>query len=241
MKILYFDCCGGISGNMILGALLDLGIPVSKLTKELKKINILGWKLHKENVMRNGINTTRIDFSIHPKGKTHVRHLNEIMKIINKSRLKTNIKEKVCDIFHLIGKTESKIHKQHLNTIHLHELGGEDTILDVAGTLILLDILKIEKIYCSEIPLGQGKIQCMHGLLPLPAPATSLLLKGLPVYGTKIRKEVVTPTGAAIISYLSDSFGPLPKIKIKKIGYGSGNYEIKNRLSFLRVFLGEKI
>lgn len=238
MKILHFDCIGGISGNMIIGALLDLGISVSNFKNELYKINISDWKLQRQKIIRNGINTTKIDFNV--KTNNHRRSLEEIIKVIQKSGLKKQIKNKACAIFHSIGKAEANIHNKTANKIHLHELGGEDTILDVAGALILLDMLKVERIYSSELPLGGGRIRCAHGLLPLPAPATVELLKGIPVYGVKTNKELVTPTGAAIIRNITKSFGPIPRMKILKIGYGSGNYKIKHLENFLRIFLGEK-
>lgn len=269
MKILYFDCAGGISGNMILGALLDLGIPITKFRNELLKINVSGWKLQRQRITHNGINTTKIDFII--KNKKHRTSLEEIINVIRKSSLKKQIKKRAQDIFHSIGVAESRIHNQTVNPvrkfgrsfellpncssfnsvlkdgafsngankIHLHELGGKDTILDVVGTLILLDMLKIDRIYGSELPLGRGTVRCVHGLLPLPAPATVELLKGIPVYGVRTNKELVTPTGAAIIRNIAHSFGPLPKMKIIKIGYGSGSYKIKNLPSLLRVFLGD--
>lgn len=239
MKILYFDCAGGISGNMTLGALLDLGVPIPKFKNELFKINISGWRLQRRRIKRSGINTIKIDFII--KNKKHRRSLGEIINIIQKSRLQKQIKNCAKDIFHSIAVAESRIHNQAVNKIHLHELGGEDTILDVVGTLILLDMLKIEKIYTSKIPLGRGSIRCAHGLLPLPAPATAELLKGIPVYGIRTNKELVTPTGAAIVRNITHRFGPIPKMKITKIGYGSGNYQIKNLPSLLRVFLGREL
>lgn len=235
-RILYFDCRGGISGNMIIGSLLDLGISTNILINELHRLEINNWRLKLKKTKRSGINTTHIDFIV---GKNyHSRSLKEILGVIDKSSLKPRIKFKAKKIFRLIGAAEAKIHNEPVNNIRLHELGGEDTILDVTGALILIDFLNISKIYISPLPLGKGKIKCCHGTLPLPAPAVLELLKGIPVYSVKTLKETVTPTGAAIAVTVADKFRSFPPIRIKKTGYGSGSYEIKGLPSYLRAILG---
>ena len=228
-RILYFDSQSGIAGNMILGALIDLGVSLKELKQELAKLPITGYKLH----VNKHLLTVRI-----PPHDQH-RNLADITKIINKSRLSNKVKTLSLKIFNKLARAEAKVHGISLNKVHFHEVGAIDAIIDIVGSAICIDKLSIEAIYCSPLPHGTGKIKCAHGILPNPAPATVELLKGVPTYGTKIKGELVTPTGAAIITSLTNNFGDCPRIIIEKIGHGAGSSKLIGTTNMLRVFSGQ--
>lgn len=221
---------------MTLGALLDLGVPKKFFLNELKKIPLSGYKIEIINVEVNHI--AAVDVNIIVTEVQHHRSLADITKIIQRSRLSSSVKERSKKIFENLAWAEHRIHKIPLQQIHFHEVGAVDSILDIVGSVIGLSYLSVEKIYCSPLPLGHGFVSCEHGILPLPAPATMELLKGIPVYSVKRTQELVTPTGAAIVKTLADHFGELPPMKITRIGYGSG--KIKSEYpNILRIYLGE--
>ncbi len=237
MKIAYFDCFSGISGDMIMGALIVLGLDIDFLKKELKKLNLKGYKVESKKILKNGITATK--FNVIEYHKHHdERNLKEINKIINNSRLNTEIKNTIKKIFQKIAIAEAKIHNKPINKIHFHEIGAIDTIIDVTGAVIGLSKVGIEKIYCSKLNVGTGFVEFSHGKFPVPAPATAEILKGVPVYHNNIQAELVTPTGAAIITSLAEKFGEMPSMKIEKIGYGAGTKELKHP-NVLRIFIGE--
>jgi len=235
MRIAYFDCFSGISGDMILGALLDLGWPVEELEKELAKLNLTGYKIKVKKVQKESITATQI--KIETKNDEKKRRLSHILSIIERSRLEKEIKEISKDIFTKLARAEAKIHGKSPQEIHFHELGGLDTIIDVVGTVAGVKHLGIEKIYVSSLPLGRGFVKCAHGTLPLPAPATLELLKKVPVYGGNIEAELVTPTGAAIITNLAKNFGEIPPMRIESIGYGAGQRDLSIP-NLLRISVG---
>ncbi|MGE5222027.1 MAG: LarC family nickel insertion protein, partial [Omnitrophica WOR_2 bacterium] len=220
MKIAYFDCIAGASGDMILGALLDAGIPLQKLQEQLSLLRLEGFELKTRRVMKNGLSATQAEVIV----ADHVpeRHLPELVEIIQASELASSIKEQAVAIFQRLGQVEANIHGISLEQVHLHELGGLDTIVDVAGALAGLHLMEVEQVQVSALPLGRGFIQSAHGRLPLPAPATVALLHGAPVTGTDLEVELVTPTGAAILTSLAQSFGPIPAMTLKVVGYGAG-------------------
>lgn len=234
MKIAYFDCFSGISGDMILGALLDAGLELSVLEEELKKVQVSGYELSLKDVQKKGIRGKKLDVIIHNE-KAFPR-LEQIISLIDSSSLDHDIKEKCVKVFSKLADVEAKVHGS--GHAHFHELGDLDSIVDIIGGIAGIKRLGIEKVYSSRIPLGNGFIKCSHGILPVPAPATIELLKGIPLYKTDIEGELVTPTGAAIISTLSSGFGVMPDMNIKSIGYGAGTseYSIPN---LLRIFIGE--
>ncbi|MEE8637818.1 MAG: nickel pincer cofactor biosynthesis protein LarC, partial [Candidatus Margulisiibacteriota bacterium] len=236
MKIAYFDCSSGIAGNMILGALINAGLKPKYLKSELSKLGVRNWKLEIIKTKRQGIQGTHVEVKI--KGKEKPRRLNEILTIIKKSKLSKNVKNLSSRIFQRLAEAESKVHGEPVGYVHLHEVGAIDAMLDIIGTAIGIEKLGIQKVYCSPLPHGRGSIKHKHGILPNPAPATVELLKGIPTYGTNIKGELVTPTGAAIISTLAKGFGDLPRMEVKDIGYGAGslNLSIPN---LLRLFVGE--
>lgn len=242
-KTAYFDCFAGISGDMCLGALVDAGVRLSDIEKELKRLPIKNYSLKSRKVLRNGISATKIDVIIKAEGKrqkTKGKKWKDIEKIIKTSQLSEKIKQKGLHIFKKLFEAEARVHGEPFDKVHLHELGGIDCLVDIFGALIGLDILGIEKIYVSSINLGSGSVKTEHGILPVPAPATAELLKGYPVYSSEIPFELTTPTGAAIISGINADPYSLSKITIEKIGYGAGNKDIVNMSNTLRILIGKK-
>jgi len=238
MKIAYFDCFSGISGDMILGSLIDLGLDIEYLKNEFKKINLSGYEINAEKIKKRDISCIKVNITV--KDKQKHRSLKEINALIDKSELNQEVKKKSKDIFLKLAKAESKVHNIDIDKIHFHEIGAIDSILDIIGAVIGLDKLNLKKIYCSTIPVGRGFVKSAHGKLPIPAPATSELLKGIPTYSTKVEGELVTPTGAAIISSLTENFGEMPLMKIEKIGYGAGKSDFDHP-NLLRIFVGESL
>ena len=240
VKCLYFDCFSGISGDMTLAALIDLGVPRKYLKEEIKKLDVSGYTVSVSRTMRMGISGKQIfvktgsDKSLH-----HRRSYKDIEKIVKRSRLKSHIKDRSLDIFYRIANAEAHIHGKKFSEIHFHEIGAIDSIVDIVGSVIGIDYLKAEHFYASSVPLGHGSIQCQHGTLPVPTPATLLLLKGVPVWTSGISSELVTPTGAAILTSLVKDFGHMPSMTILKTGYGAGTRELENIPNMLRLILGE--
>ncbi|MBI5187669.1 MAG: LarC family nickel insertion protein, partial [Nitrospirae bacterium] len=236
MKIAYFDCFSGISGDMCLGALVDAGVSIKKLENELRKIPIKGYKLRAKKVKRAGFSATKVDVvqNSDPEsssGRTpnsELRRWKGIEKIIRNSSLSDEIKQKGLKIFRRLFEAETKVHDEAIDKVHFHELGGVDCIVDIFGTITGLDILSVEKVYSSPINLGNGSVKAVHGVLPVPAPATAEILKGVPVYSTSPEFnsgsfELTTPTGAAILKGLSSGFGDIPVMTVEKIGIGAGS------------------
>ena len=221
---------------MTLGALIDLGVDIDFLKKELKKLGLTGYDISVDHVERNHIGA--IDVTVEVSADQHHRSLSDITRSLEKSRLNQNVKQLSTKIFTNLAKAESTVHGIGIDEVHFHEVGAVDSIIDIVGSVIGITHLDIKKIYCSPLPLGHGFVTCAHGILPLPAPATVELLKGVPVYSVDRTTETVTPTGAAIITTLANHFGPMPVMKINKIGYGSGKIQSEYP-SLLRVFLGE--
>lgn len=242
MKIAYFDCFSGISGDMCLGAFVDAGLDIGMIAEELKKIPIKDYQLISNKVIRSGITSTKVDVVIYEGNPSHSqgRKWVDIAEIINSSSLSAQIKEKGFLIFRRLFEAEAKIHGEPYDRIHLHELGAVDCFIDIFGTLIALELLEVERFYTSEINLGGGSVNTSHGILPIPAPATLELLKGYPVYSSGIQFELTTPTGALIISGLKAIYSPLPMLFVEKIGYGAGNKDIKNMPNLLRVLIGQE-
>jgi len=236
MKIAYFDCFAGVAGDMILGALVDAGVVFDDLKAELAKLNVDGFDLTAEKIVKHGIAGTKINV-VTEEQKAH-RHLHHIVEIINDSSLAEKIKDMSIAIFENLAKAEAKVHNTTLEKIHFHEVGALDAIVDIVGAVIGLDLLGIEGVYASKINTGQGFVECEHGTVPVPAPATLELLTGLPVYSTGIEKELTTPTGAAILSTLVDQFGNLPEMTITAIGYGAGTRELEIP-NMVRMLIGE--
>jgi len=236
-RILYFDCFSGISGDMTIAALLDLGIDHKEFMDELEKINISGYAVEVNNGLKNGISGTDFNVTIDHKHDHHHRNLNDIKKIIHDSELNNKVKNISENIFTVLAEAESKVHNKTVDEIHFHEVGAIDSIVDIIGTAICIDILSPDRILSSPLHLGSGFVKCAHGTLPVPAPATMELLSDIPVYSTGIKSELVTPTGAAIIKVLCDDFVSLPALTIEKSGYGLGKRELEIP-NLLRVIKG---
>ncbi len=276
-KILYFDILSGISGDMAIGALLDLGfnIDIEKLKNELSKLDFNGYRLTALKTQKNGITGTKFDViledndvetsekheHVHHHKHNHAHHHNhehnhsheinnikhehhhrtykDIVEIIEKSKLKESVKTLSKEIFLNIGLAEAKVHDKTLEEVHFHEVGAIDSIVDIVGFAICIDALEVDEIISSSVHVGTGFVKSQHGVIPVPAPATLEILKGVPLYSKGIRSELVTPTGAAIIKTIASDYTSLPEMSIIKIGYGHGtkDLEITNTL---RVILGEK-
>lgn len=246
MKIAYFDCPSGISGNMILGALIDAGLDRTYLKKELNKLRVAclpagtaHYALRITKIKKHNISGTC--FNVKAKETKKPRSIKDILSIINKSKLNKKVKSLSSKIFRRLAEAEAKVHGIPINKVHFHEVGAVDSIIDIVGAVIGIDHLGIEEIYCSNINTGSGQVKTAHGTLPVPTPATLELLKGIPIYDSGIKKELTTPTGAAIISTLAKGFGPLLKIEVLTIGYGAGSYNLKKQPNLLRIIIGEKV
>ncbi|MCL5781595.1 MAG: nickel pincer cofactor biosynthesis protein LarC [Firmicutes bacterium] len=236
MKIAYLDCFAGISGDMFLGALIDLGVEVDQLRQELSKLGIQGYELSVRRVMRKGISGTKVDVKV-KEDQPH-RHLKDIVAILENSQLADAIKQDAKNIFARLASAEGKIHGCPPENVHFHEVGAVDAVVDIVGILIGLAKLEIEEVYCSPLNVGSGTVRCAHGVMPVPAPATAEILINVPIYTAGPTVELVTPTGAALVKYLSRDFGPMPAMILKGVGYGAGDRdtEIPN---LLRVMVGE--
>lgn len=297
----YFDMFSGISGNMVLGALLDLGLDLDDLLRELDKLGLSSeYKINTKKVVKEGITGTYVDVELlkldvhnhkeddhkhkddcrHQHGKhicehkeivhnhiedshenrgehshqdtdnsnhnhseshghnhQHGRNLTDINQIIDKSTLSVNVKEKSKNIFLNLAIAEAKIHGTDIDKIHFHEVGAVDAIVDIVGSVIGMELLKIERVFASRVHTGTGFVKCQHGKMPLPAPATMELLSGVPIYSSGIKSELVTPTGAAIITTLAESFASRPDMEIKVTGYGAGSRDLEIP-NLLRVNIG---
>lgn len=257
MKVLYFDCFSGISGDMTIGSLLDLGVEEKQLRSELSKLRLDGYEINVEKQLKNGITGTSFnvilsngehhhhhdnDNHCHDHGHNH-RNLRDIEDIIDKSSLNDNVKSISKKIFRIVAEAEGKIHGSTPEDVHFHEVGALDSIVDIVGTAICIDQLKPDKIVFSKLPLSRGFVKCQHGIIPLPAPATLEIVKGLPVYFFDAPMELVTPTGAAIAKALGDEFGDMDAMHVEKIGYGmgKGDYKVPNALRTILFDIKKKI
>lgn len=238
MKIAYFDCFSGISGDMILGALADLGNDFSFIKKELKKLDLKGYSLSHKKVKRGVIETTRVDVKVTEKSSSK-RNLKSIISIIKNSGLAEKIKNDSIKIFRRLAEAEATVHGTTINKVHFHEVGAIDSIVDIVGSVIGIHHLNISKIVSSSINIGSGFVKCDHGTLPVPAPAVVEMLRGVPCFSSGTRQELTTPTGAAVIATLANEFGSLPELKTDRVGYGAGGKNLKEMPNALRIILGE--
>ncbi len=223
-KIAFFDCFSGASGNMILGALLDAGLSLEDLQEELNTLKVSGFDIQVKRVRRQGISALHVEVKTE-ETRVH-RHLHHIVDILDQSALDRQIKDDCKDIFTRLAEAEAKVHNTTIERIHFHEVGALDAIVDIVGTVAGLRKLGVEAIYVSPFALGSGFTTCAHGTIPVPVPATVELLNGKPVRCTEIEAELVTPTGAAILSTLGDHFGRPPAVNFETVGYGAGTREL---------------
>ena len=273
MKIAYFDCFSGISGDMTLGALVDAGVPPEILTDRLATLKLdAEFSLRFEKAVKHGITGTRAIVEVHPAhtashaeeahGHTHThthehshththahshhhehgpsRHLSDIFKLLDDSSLDAEVRGTAKRVFDRLAAAEAKVHNTTKAKVHLHEVSGIDSIVDIVGSVIGLAYLDVDAVFASPLSLGRGFVRCAHGLMPVPVPGTMELLQGVPIHQTDIPKELVTPTGAALITTLSQEFGVMPQMRLDRIGYGAGTRDLEQRPNLLRLCLGEK-
>ncbi len=238
MTLAYFDCFSGISGDMILGALVDAGVSIDALRVELARLDLPGYEIRSEKVKRSGIAATKVTVRIDAKEQKS-RHLPDIIKIVEGSSLSSSVREKSSRIFTTLAEAEAKVHATTPDKIHFHEIGAVDAIVDIVGSVIGLELLGITQIMASAVNVGSGTVQTAHGLLPVPAPATAELLVGVPFYQSAAAFELATPTGAAVISTLGFSFGPMPQMKIDRVAYGAGDKDLPHAPNVLRLMTGD--
>lgn len=239
-QIAYLDCFSGVSGDMLLGALLHAGLDRRLLNVELGKLQLEGLKLQIEEKNVNAINTIKVTVS--SDRRQELRTLPAILDILEKSGLAPAITSQAAKVFQALARAEAKVHAIPVDQVHFHEVGALDTIVDVVGTLIGLQQLGISRLFCSFLPTSHGFVKCAHGLLPLPAPAVCELLVGIPTYGVELQQELITPTGAALIATLVEEYGPLPPMAITTTGYGAGSHILANgQPNLLRIIIGRAI
>lgn len=238
MKIAYFDCFSGISGDMILGALIQLGVPPGFIEENIRALPLEAFHLEIAEVERMSIHGRQVHVAVDKKDKC-ARNYKDIRGLIEGSHVSERVKRLSLKTFARLAEVEAAIHNCPKEHVHFHELGGVDAIVDIVGAALGVEWLQIGKTTASEIPVGRGFVTCDHGRLPVPAPATVALLEGVPVYGAGVSHELVTPTGAAIITSLAEDFGPMPRMRIRQVGYGVGARDLKEMPNLLRVIVGE--
>lgn len=239
MKIAYFDCHSGVSGDMILGALVDAGVELKTIRKGLASLGLKGYELKSRRVKRGLFGGTKVDVVLTSKTHTHSRTFSDIERLIKRSKLPKSVIEDSLEIFLRLGKAEAKVHRTKIDKVHFHEVGAVDSIVDIVGGVIGMQKLNPGQVLASPLNTGEGTVKCEHGVLPVPAPATLELLKGIPCYSSGISCELTTPTGAAMIGFWADAFQSLPLMRIQKSGYGAGSHIIKEHANLLRIIVGE--
>jgi uncharacterized protein (TIGR00299 family) protein len=239
MKIAYFDCFSGAAGDMIVAALLDAGAPFEELQRRLAALNVEGFTIKAEKVRKQGFAASRFEVVLDPRAPKPHRHLHHIEKIINDSHLAEPLKDRAVAIFRRLGQAEARAHGIPVEKVHFHEVGAIDAIVDVVSSVICLDLLGVDEVRCSPLVVGSGTVRCEHGVMPVPAPGTAALIEGVPIAPTEEIGELLTPTGAAILTALTKQFGPLPAMTVQASGNGAGLREGQTRPNLLRVFLGQ--
>ena len=237
MKVAYFDCFSGISGDMVLGALVDAGADLAEIEAELRRLALTGWKISAERVKRRAIHATQVKVEAH-EHHPH-RSLGEILGMIEKAGLAPRAAERAARVFRRLGEAEAKVHEIPVKKVHFHEVGAVDSIVDIVGSAVGFELLGLDEFACSALNVGGGRVQTAHGILPVPAPATVELLRNAPTYSTGIEKELVTPTGAAIATTLATRFAEMPLMRLRAIGYGAGSADPPEQPNVLRLMIGE--
>jgi pyridinium-3,5-bisthiocarboxylic acid mononucleotide nickel chelatase len=237
MKTAYFDCFSGISGDMVLGALVDAGSSLAQIEAELRRLPVSGWKISAEKISRGGLAATRV--LVETSEHHHHRSLSTILNLIQQAGLPPRVVERSSNIFTRLGEVEARMHGVPIEKVHFHEVGAVDAIVDIVGASVGFELLGIEKCFCSGLNVGGGVVAAQHGNLPVPAPATAELLRGAPTYSNGILRELTTPTGAAIVSTLASGFGAQPPMSVDAIGYGAGAMELAEQPNVLRILIGE--
>ena len=238
MKVAYFDCPSGAAGDMIMASLLDAGVSLERLRAELAKLALPGWSLVARQVMKGAFRATKVDVEIDAGAHRHHRSLRDILDILERSALDPSVKERAARIFTRLADAEARAHGSDRESVHFHDVGAVDAIVDVTGGVIALDIAGAQAVHVSALPIGGGTVGGPHGRIPVPAPGTAELLRGFPVVDTGVKAELVTPTGAAILTTLAASAGKMPALTVEAVGYGAGTMELPGTPNVLRCFLG---
>ncbi len=238
-RIAYFDCFSGISGDMVLGALVDAGAELREIESGLRGLGLENWSISAEKVQRGAI------FATHVKVKSgeehHHRGLSVILKRIEEAHLAPRAAARATKIFERLAAAEAKVHNIEVEKVHFHEVGAVDSIVDIVGSAIGFELLGIDEFACSRLDVGAGQVKTEHGLLPVPAPATTDLLRGAPTYSSGVERELVTPTGAAIATTLATRYAEIPPMTLQTIGYGAGSADLKEKANVMRLLIGESI
>jgi uncharacterized protein (TIGR00299 family) protein len=234
----YFDCFSGISGDMTLGALVDLGVPADWLKETIRSdLPLEGFEMAVSSTVRHGITACQV--TVQTRDESVSRNYRDIRRLLENSRLGDAVKKNSLAVFQRLATAEARIHGCPVDTVHFHEVGGIDALVDIVGTALGFDYLGVGRIIASPLPAGGGFVKAGHGMLPLPAPATLEILREVPIYGSDVQHELVTPTGAAIVSALAEEFGPLPAMRVVRIGYGAGCADLAVQPNLLRLILGQ--
>jgi len=237
MKIAYLDCMSGVSGDMLLGALVDAGAELAAIQAGIDSLGLPSCRLDAQEVKKKGFRAVKVNVLHEPEHKH--RHLHHITDIIVASQLSLPQKELAKRIFTRLGEAEAKVHGTTIQKVHFHEVGAVDSIADIVGSAIGLDLLGIERVFCSPVPTGGGFVEIAHGRVSVPAPATAELLQGVPLAPSSVQAELTTPTGAAIVTTVAESFGGLPAMRIERIGYGAGTRDLESQANLLRLIVGQ--
>lgn len=236
MRIAYFDCASGISGDMTLGALVDAGAEVDRLNAAVESLGLAGCRLVAREVRKQGFRATQV--VVEHAAETGHRHLHHILGMIDRSALGERPKELARRIFTRLAHAEAKVHGVPIEKVHFHEVGAADSIADIVGTAVAWDLLGIERAVASPVPVGGGRVKIAHGEVSVPAPATAELLRGIPLAESQVPCELTTPTGAAILAELASAFGPMPAMTVERIGYGAGQRDLETQPNLLRLLVG---
>jgi len=237
MTVAYFDCFAGAGGDMIVGALLDAGADPAALAGELSKLNLPGFSVRHETVQRSGIAGVKFHVDVTEEDHPH-RHLGPILAMIDQAGLPPRAADRATRIFNRLAQAEAAVHGIDVEKVHFHEVGAVDSIVDVVGACVAMELLGVDRVLCSPIALGSGTITCAHGVLPAPAPATANLVAGAKVFSCGVVGEATTPTAAAILTTLSESYAPIPAMSVSAIGWGAGTRDGGPLPNLLRVFIG---
>ena len=237
MKTAYLDCMSGVSGDMMLGALVDTGADLAAIQAGIDSLGLPSCRLETQEVKKKGFRATKVNVLHEPEHKH--RHLHHITGMIDSSQLSAPQKDLAKRIFTRLGEAEAKVHGTTIQKVHFHEVGAVDSIADIVGSAIGLDLLGVEQVVCSPVPTGGGFVEIAHGRVSIPAPATAELLQGVPIAPSAVQAELTTPTGAAIVATVAESFGSLPAMRIERIGYGAGTRDLESQANLLRLIVGQ--
>jgi len=240
MRVAYVDCFSGASGDMLLGACVDSGVPLAELRAALASVPVSGYGLRGHTVSRGGITATQVHVDLTDEHQPH-RHLHHILDIVGQSTLSERVKEQSSGVFRALAEAEATVHGSAVESVRFHEVGAVDAIVDVVGTAVCLERLGVEQLYCSPLTVGTGWVEAAHGRLPVPVPATTALIRGRPVRQIDTGCELLTPTGAALLVTLARRFGPLPEMKVTSVGYGAGSRDLSQHPNLVRLLVGEAL